>query len=60
MKTNWIIRLFKRRSKRTTTIEQPKRIINCEKNKIYPIDEFAEARINKQLDDIFDKHHGIY
>ena len=58
MKTKRIFRLFKRRSK-TTIPEQQKKVISCERNKIYPVDEFAEARINKTLDDIFEKHHGM-
>lgn len=36
----------------------PKQAINYEKNKIYPIDEYAEIRMNQWLDDVIDKHHG--
>jgi len=52
---NWIIRIF-----RKTKQPDKKQIISYEKNKIYPVDEFAEARINQALDHTFNKHHGIF
>ena len=52
----WIKKVF---TKQTTKIAPRKNLCAPRKNNtIYSNDEFAQQHINKQLDNIFDKHHG--